>query len=394
MPGNVNYEVQLDTLVRGEWGESEWFQPRIGIVPPSTAVLTMTRAMLSGSDVFTAMQEMRSDDLGKTWGAPRKHATLDRRPWRDGWEVCPCDLTPAWHAASGRLLITGHTAYYTPDNAVNCTAENPRDIVYSVYDAARAQWAEWKTMDVPDRDRFYWAAAGCSQRVDLEDGTILLPIYSMDRRELTETIWQACFFSTVVRCAFDGTTLTWLENGDELSVPDVRGLYEPSLTRFDGRYFLTLRNDLRGYVATSADGLHYAAPVPWSFDDGGELGSYNTQQHWVTHSDGLFLTYTRRGANNDHVIRHRAPLFMAEVDPDRLCVLRDTERIIVPEYGAQLGNFGTVNASATESWLVTSECMHGDAHDPMNVELTRRRGADNRVWLARIRWDRLNERAT
>jgi hypothetical protein len=31
-------------------------------------------------------------------------------------------------------------------------------------------------------------------------------------------------------------------------------------------------------------------------DDGAELGSYNTQQHWLSHGDGLFLMYTRRGA--------------------------------------------------------------------------------------------------
>ena len=45
----------------------------------------------------------------------------------------------------------------------------------------------------------------------------------------------------------------------------------------------------------------------WTFDDGSELGNYNTQQHWVTHSDGLFLVYTRRGADNDDIARHRAP---------------------------------------------------------------------------------------
>jgi hypothetical protein len=83
----------------------------------------------------------------------------------------------------------------------------------------------------------------------------------------------------------------------------------------DGRYYLTLRNDVRGYVSVSDDGLHFAEPKPWTFDDGAELGSYNTQQHWLAHRDGLFLVYTRRGANNDHIVRHRAPLFMARVDP-------------------------------------------------------------------------------
>ena len=65
---------------------------------------------------------------------------------------------------------------------------------------------------------------------------------------------------------------------------------------------------------------------PWTFDDGTELGSYNTQQHWVSHSDGLYLVYTRRGANNDHVFRNRAPLFMAQVDPEKLQVIRSSEK--------------------------------------------------------------------
>ncbi len=78
----------------------------------------------------------------------------------------------------------------------------------------------------------------------------------------------------------------------------------------------------------------------WTFDDGKELGSYNTQQHWLTHDDGLFLVYTRRGAGNDHVMRHRAPLFIAQVDPLRLRVIRATERVLIPERGATLGNFG------------------------------------------------------
>lgn len=70
-----------------------------------------------------------------------------------------------------------------------------------------------------------------------------------------------------------------------------------------------------GYVAVSKDGLHYGKPIEWKFDNGESLGNYNTQQHWVSHSDGLYLVYTRKGANNDNVIRHRAPLFMAMFQP-------------------------------------------------------------------------------
>ena len=65
---------------------------------------------------------------------------------------------------------------------------------------------------------------------------------------------------------------------------------------------MTMRNDKKGFVAVSDDGLHFGPIKPWTFDDGSELGSYNTQQKWVTHSDGLFLVYTRRGVDNDEII--------------------------------------------------------------------------------------------
>jgi hypothetical protein len=388
----LTYSLRLETVSEGYDRQTEWFQPRVGVIPPSTAILTMTKARLWGSDIFTAVWGMRSDDLGGTWSAPVAHAALDRRRLPDGVEVCPCDLTPAWHAATGKLLMTGHTANYHPGEKGGLIIDNShtRDPVYSVYDDASRTWAEWKTLALPDRDRFFWASAGCTQRVDLTNGEVLLPLYCMDRESVGSNFWKGCFFTTVARCSFDGTDLRYIEHGDEMSVPDPRGFCEPSLTRYKGRFYLTLRNDVRGYVTVGDDGLHFAAPKPWVFDDGRELGSYNTQQHWVTHSDGLLLTYTRRGASNDEIIRHRAPLFMAEVDPKRLCVLRDTERELAPNKGAQLGNFGTVNASAEEAWVVTSECMHGDAKDPMNLDLTEARGGNNRVYVCRVRWDTPN----
>jgi|LSQX01.3.fsa_nt_gb hypothetical protein len=386
----LDYDLRLDVISEGYDRQTEWFQPRIGIIPPSTAVLTMTRAQLWGSDIFGAVQEFRSEDLGETWAGPVVHDTLDRRVLPDGTEVCPCDLTPAWHAESGKLLMTGHTAAYGgPRGIVMASNAQRRDIVWSVYDADTQRWSEWEVLEPPDRDRFWWTSAGCSQRVDLADGTILLPVSLMSRAEVGENFWRGCFATSVLRCSFDGERLEIIKQGNEMTVPEPRGLYEPSLTRFGDRFYLTLRNDRRAWVS-EGDGLWFAPPVRWRFNDGTELGSYNTQAHWVTHSDALFLTYTRHGAGNDHVIRHRAPLFMAQVDPERLCVIRETERIIVPDYGAQLGNFGALNATPWESWVVTSEGMHGDAQRPMDLSLTEARGARNRVWLARITWPRRN----
>ncbi|MCP4643107.1 MAG: exo-alpha-sialidase, partial [bacterium] len=180
------------------------------------------------------------------------------------------------------------------------------------------------------------------------DGTILVPVYFIPKGKP--------FLSpgAVFRCAFDGTSLRILEKGGELHHPVPRGLYEKSLTFYDGRYYMTMRNDKEGFVAVSDDGLRFGPIKAWTFDDGSDLGSYNTQQKWVTHSDGLFLVYTRRGADNDHIVRHRAPLFIAQVDTERLCVLRATERVAVPERGRALGNFDATTINDKETWITVA----------------------------------------
>ena len=128
--------------------------------------------------------------------------------------------------------------------------------------------------------------------------------------------------------------------------------------------------------------MHWLPIKEWTFDDGQELGSYNTQAHWLSHSDGLFLTYTRRGANNDHIARNRAPLFIAEVDPVNLRVIRSTEQILIPERGVMLGNFGAAPITKNESWVTDAEFIVGDKPDP--------RGADGTVWTARVIWSKKN----
>src|SRR5699024_5622162 len=154
---------------------------------------------------------------------------------------------------------------------------------------------------------FYRSGAGCSQWIEEANGDILLPVYfGIDH-----------LASTVVRCRLDDGALRYVEHGTTISIGARRGLYEPSLVAQEGRYYLTLRNDQRAYLAVSDDGLHYDDPTPWRFDDGRELGSYNTQQHWVSMADGPYLVYTRRGVDNDHVSRNRAPLLMARVDTQR-----------------------------------------------------------------------------
>ncbi len=377
------FRIQLDTIHRGYDGKTCWVHPRAGTIPAASldkqpsVVLTMQKLLLTGSDVFFALNEMRTDDLGKSWSGPTEHGeTLGRRDEPEGVIVATCDFTPKWHAKSGKLLGTGQTVRYNNDRVIE---NRDRETSYSVYDPAARTWTKWATLVMPDAVKFQSAGAGSVQRLDLPNGDILLPIYFKSQEQKT-------YRTTVVRCSFDGTTLAYREHGSELTIGDGRGLYEPSLTRFGGHHFLTLRNDSAGYVATSDDGLHFSEPQKWLWDDGTDLGNYNTQQHWVTHKSGLFLVYTRKGAKNDHVFRHRAPLFIAQVDPEKLRVIRKTERILVPERGARLGNFAVTDVSERETWVTVAEWMQTWGPNIV-IPQGNKYGADNSVYVARILWD-------
>lgn len=395
-PPGTPFTVDLTSAHHGFDGTSCWVHARAGTIPASEpgngegsplVVMTMQKLLLSGSDVFYALNELRSSDGGTTWTKPVEQVAFVRQtvssdkaaPLPTGAQIAPqllragdettvCDFTPKWHTASKTLLGTGQTVWYR-DNKV--MSVRPRGVAYAAYDASQHEWRPWRILDLPNESRFQNAGAGSGQRCDLENGDILIGVY--------HTIPGGRPYSTTVfRCRFDGEVMRTVEQGNSLSVDVKRGLYEPSLVRCGGKFFLTLRNDERGYVAVSEDGLNYAAPRPWTFDDGQDLGNYNTQQHWVTHGNELYLVYTRRGAKNDHVFRHRAPLFIGRVDQATLQVVRSSERVLIPERGARLGNFGVCEVRENEVWVIASEWMQ-----PKGSE---KYGSDNSVWIAKLRW--------
>jgi len=380
----LGYGLSLKTPTRFFDGNSCFGHCRAGIIPGAgkhgmpRVVMTMNTQDLSGSDIFRDMYGMETNDLGKTWSNPRR---LDRMKPHfemihgESRPVALSDFWPTWHAESKTLLGTGHTVAYTPEWKV--TRPRPRHPTYSIYDVDTGLWSHWKKMELPDKDKFHEAGAGSTQRYDEPTGNILLPLgFHPDPLGKNGSV-------TVSRCSFLRGNLKYVEHGSEISIDDeTRGLYEPSLTFFGDSYFLTIRHDKMGFVTTSRDGLSFSPIQPWKFDDGSDLGNYNTQQHWVTHSDALFLVYTRKGANNDHVFRHRAPLFIGQVDPKKLCVIRETERILVPERGARLGNFGITDVSEDETWVTVSEWMQ-----PKGVE---KYGSDGSVFVARLHWEKPN----
>ena len=357
--------------------ETYWMQARAATIPDSEAtplaLITMQRTDRNGTHMYHGLEATWSEDLGKTWTSIKPIPEVDRISHSDGFLEAAVDMTPKYHAKTGKVLATGAT-FWQDLKLHRDVPDGPSDTAYAVCDPKFRKWSTWKKLEMPDEPKFHFARAGCTQRVDLPNGEILLPIYFHPQG-------SRVFYVTVVRCSFDGETLRYLEHGNELTVDSEitkrrTGLFEPSLVLFKGRFYLTFRAEDCGYVATSEDGLQFSEPKRWTFNDGKALGSYNTQQHWIIHSNGLYLSYTRRGANNDKVFRHRAPLFIARVDPQQLVVERDSEEVLLPNLGAAFGNFGVRNITPTETWVV--DCLVGaNKGEPS-------------LYVAKIRWSRPN----
>lgn len=387
---DLPFSIDLTTAHQGFDRKMCWVHARAGAIPEAgeegkpLVVMTLQKLQLSGSDLFYAINEMRTGDGGKSWSKPFEHKTFARVPFsfeeKKDLEITVCDFWPRWHEATGKLLGTGHTVVYENNRVMH---KRPRSTPYSVYDPDTHTWTPWKMIDLPKEAKFGNAGAGCVQRFDLPNGDLLLPIYFAE-------IGAGQYSTTVLRCSFDGKDVRYLDRSNEMTVAVKRGLYEPSVTQFGDRLFLTMRNDEHGYVsvANSEEELEFSEPKKWTFDDGTDLGNYNTQQHWVMHPEhGLFLVYTRKGADNDHVFRHRAPLFIAQVDPDKLTIIRSTERVLVPEHGARLGNFGVTEVTPDETWVTVTEWMQAPGPNYSDPKPLIARGANNRIWVAKLKWE-------
>ena len=374
---NLQYSIVLDTLMQGFNDTTSWFYPSVGVVQmtekPDLLVMTIQQWIKGKSDVFTPVQSRYSDNAGQSWSdLENRNDAFDFRPAENGFETGMCNFTPKWHKESNTLLGTCHSVPYKDKKLMGGT----RSPVWSTYDPEKHEWAKWQTLDLPDDPKYFETNACADQRVDLPNGDILFPIYYKAE--------EAKHFTTsVAKCSFDGKTLKYEGQGSELSIEIDRGLFEPSLTKYGDRYYLTMRNDQKGYWAVSNDGLNFTEPKIWHFDDGEEVGTYNTMQHWVTHSKGLFLVYTRKGADNDHIIRHRAPLFISQVDTSSMELIRDSERIVVPNRGVTIGNFSVSNISENETWVTVAELMRGGDEEQY--------GANGNVFAAKILWNEPNK---
>lgn len=370
------------TLRRNRDGMSKtWFHPRACTVPGQDGkpIVLMTLQEIAGSDYFGPVHWSESADGGTTWTEPKEIGSLAREPveGHPGLMAGVCDVVPEYHPQTGTVLALGHVVFYRGPRF----ARGDQLARYPVYAVRRkdGSWSERKILrwDDPRGANIY--SNNCGQRVVLPNGEILMS-FTFGPTENNRMV-------AGVKCSFDGEDLKVVQVGPPLTNNVGRGLLEPSVTAFMGRYYLTMRaEDGRGYVAVSGNGLDYRKKTAWAFDDGEPLEMSTTQQHWLAHSEGLFLVYTRKDKSNANVIRWRSPLWIARVDPQKLCLIRSSERVVLPLVGdgvdrpdevAIMGNFHVTSVSPEESWVTVGEWMP-------------RRDARGDLLLARIRWSRPN----
>ncbi len=354
-----------------------WFHPRICMVPSEakSPLALMTLQSIGGSDYFGPVQWSSSKDFGVTWSDPQPIDALGRVPVQDhqGLQAGVCDVVPQYHPQSKTVLAMGHVVFYRGPRF----ARGDQLARYPVYAIRQSDgtWSQRKILEWNDPRGAFIYTNNCGQRVVQPNGDIIM--------SFTFGPTAANRMVAGVRCEYDGEELRIAEVGNSLELKVKRGLLEPSVCRHNGQFWMTIRaEDDNGYVATSEDGVNYTPQTAWTWDDGSAISMSTTQQHWLNHSDGLFLVYTRKDSSNTNVLRWRSPLWIAQVDTQRRRLIRDTERVVhslvgdgvnAPDDVALMGNFNVTNASPEESWVSVGEWMP-------------RKNARGNLLLSRIRW--------
>lgn len=375
--------ISKQTLWENRDGTGEtWFHPRACMMPDANGspVALMTLQVVGGSDYFGPVHWSISTDAGRTWSDPEPIAALGRDPVRgrdDGLRAGVCDVTPQYHPHTNTVIALGHVVFYKGSYFAR-KEQLPRYPVY-VTRAADGTWSQRKILEWDDPRTGSIYTNNCGQRVVLPNGDVQMS-FTFGPQPMNRMV-------AGVHAEFDGQQLTVKDVGPALHNRTGRGLLEPSVTTFDDRFWITMRaEDGRGYVSVSSDGLHWEEKRAWSWEDGTPLDMSTTQQHWVNHSEGLFLVYTRRDESNENVIRWRSPLWIAQVDVEQQCLIKATERVVLPLIGdgvhdpdkvALMGNFGVTHAGPEESWVTVGEWIPRDGY----------RGD---VLLARIHWSKPN----
>ena len=353
--------IQEQVLVPGGSHAGLWLGPDLLFIPgtpPDNLHVFFAASDRKGGDSvqrrmhFTAPQPPENEKTFSAWYKAWKledyPESLQERTDANGFRFVPT-FNWKFHPASGKVIAFGHVLRHRglklSNHLEHCA------ISYSVYDPANRSFAPWKSFRIKI-DGQEKPSVAYGQRVDLPNGDILLPFSTVKTLEG----WNSIRWCGTARCRFDGETVSVIEIGNLVTHSVPRGFVEPSMAEHNGTFYMTLRaQDGHSHVTTSKDGLTWKKPHPWCWNNGDAIPMDQTMTKFVSHSEGLFLVYTRITKNNTKVFRHRAPVFIARIDPETVRLIRKTESTVLGNNGLPLGNFSVHEVSPRETWVTSPE---------------------------------------
>ena len=349
-----------------------WGNP-VALPVGGTVFVLAQKLLIKATDCFSDLSMLKSSDGGKSWSSPQQVAHLAGFTDADG--IRHAYLASSMRlCANGKILVILTTFNYNSQNRLD--RANPQRVNYLYFDIANDSWSELRELKL-DAPANADVLAVDSQLVKL-DSDYLLPYCVKEE--------SSKFYSRIARINIsDDGTLTPIDYSEKIQTPVGRGFLEPSLCRFAGKYYLSLRNDQSGHISASKDWKHFSEIKPLCFDDGSDLGNYNTMTRLLTIGNKLYLVYTRKGLNNDHIFRHRAPLIIGEVDPQSVSIVRASEQIAVPEHGARLGNFTAAVSPENSGYISVAEWMQTLEPERDNCLKCEEYGSDNRIWFVTLK---------
>ena len=261
-------EIEVIEAMKGSDSDFIWTQARAAAIPDGKdsymGLMTLSQKLKTGDDVYYDLYQSVSPDRGNTWSEPEVIPGLKIHDIGDGSRRSMSDMTPQWHEKSGKVLNIGKSFFYIDDLNPD---RSRRETSYAVFDPVKEEWGPFKSLEMPEFDSDYKLltapGSGCVQFYMEDNGEVLLPFAY---RALTKEQFASTSRETfdvranmnnddiggsvaIVRCSFDGETLTFLEIGNSLTIRQGRGFSEPSIVKFGGKWFLTIRSDKSAFVA-------------------------------------------------------------------------------------------------------------------------------------------------
>ncbi len=362
--GRTDIRIETGILLHGRRDNRNWFSPEVEMIPAdgnNPPQVFVAVQLVTGHDMGNAYL-IKSDDLGKTWTDPMIQQNWFKKPEENNEYKTPI-FGLQYHKQTGKLIAHGRTHIHRDRNDHPDFKRESKvrpsfpeyhrwEFVVSVWNPGQALFEPWEAVEMPAEVGARFTVFHQGQWLEDDDGTLLVPGFWTVEEDQTRR-------PVVLRFAFDGSRLHYIEHGPYLSEENVvrQGWSNTSLVRYNDKYLLFIRRDRNSSVAASDDGVHFQESKPLLWDNGELVNMNNNSSKWLLLDGKLYITYTRVNEISGHVLDMRAPLFIAQLDPDNLTMIKETERIVFPQNHARMDNHTTVSISDKEAWVISGETI-------------------------------------